>query len=260
MRRSVAVVSIVLLGNTAGATARDVARHDVTVSSVAHTVPHIALVPSHRAGAPVSAARGTRPAKLRRARPWAALPSRMALDIAQVEAVVMERMPNRNAALQRDVARAIDEEARQAGLDPLLMLALIHVESSFDPGAVSDAGAIGLMQLRERTLHREIERAGLAPADPRDPVANVRAGTRYLRRLVTAFGSTDLALMAYNAGPNRILSYYRAGDIPERFHGYPRRIRSERERLRSMVERRHRGAEAADVERAARKGGSLPPL
>jgi hypothetical protein len=245
MKKSVAVVSIVLLGNTGATTARDVGRRDVDVRSVAHTVPHTALVTCHRAGAPVSTARGTRPEKVRRARHWAALPSRMALDIAQIEAVVMARMPNQDAAFQREVARVIDEEARQAGLDPLLMLALIHVESSFDPGALSDAGAIGLMQLRERTLHREIARAGLAPADPRDPVANVRAGTRYLRRLVTAFGSTDLALMAYNAGPNRILSYYRAGEIPERFHVYPRRIRSERERLRSIVERRHRGTAAA---------------
>lgn len=179
------------------------------------------------------------------------LPTPMTLDITQIEAVVTARMPDANAAFRHDLARVIEEEARHAGLDPLLILALIHVESSFDPGAVSDAGAIGLMQLRERTLHREIERAGLAPADPRDPFANVRAGTRYLRRLVTAFGSTDLALMAYNAGPNRILFFYRTGEIPERFHVYPRRIRSERERVRSIVERRHPGTAAASSVHAA---------
>jgi soluble lytic murein transglycosylase-like protein len=61
---------------------------------------------------------------------------------------------------------------------------------------------------------------------------NVRAGVRYLHRLVKAFGHEDLALMAYNAGPNRILGYLRAGEIPERFRVYPRRVRAELHRLR----------------------------
>jgi soluble lytic murein transglycosylase-like protein len=62
-------------------------------------------------------------------------------------------------------------------------------------------------------------------------VASVQAGVRYLRRLVAAFGDTDLALMAYNAGPNRIVGYLRQGEIPERFHTYPRKVRSHMQRL-----------------------------
>ncbi len=220
MRTSVAAVSIALLGSLA-CTPRDVGRGDLAAGGDAPTSPHPALVACHRAED--RTARATRP---------------VSIPLAQLEAVVRARMPEYDTLLHRKLAKAIHEEAREARLDPLLILALIHVESSFDPEAVSYAGATGLMQLRERTLLREIERAGLSPADLDDPVANVRAGIRYLRRLVRAFGSTDLALMAYNAGPNRILSYYRAGEIPDRFHAYPRRIRSERERLRWAIERR----------------------
>ncbi len=214
MKTSVAAVSIALLGSLA-CSSNEVGPGDLADTDLARTSPRPALVACHRPEDRVVSVR-----------------------LAQLEAVVRARMPDRDPLLHRRLAKAIHDEAREARLDPLLILALIHVESSFDPEAVSYAGATGLMQLRERTLEREIERAGLSPADLDDPVANVRAGIRYLRRLVRAFGSTDLALMAYNAGPNRILSYHRAGEIPDRFHVYPRRIRSERERLRWAIERR----------------------
>jgi soluble lytic murein transglycosylase-like protein len=68
----------------------------------------------------------------------------------------------------------------------------------------------------------------------------VRAGVRYLRRLLDAFGREEVALMAYNAGPNRILGYLREGEIPTRFHVYPRRVKAELRRLR-----RSTGAEPA---------------
>jgi soluble lytic murein transglycosylase-like protein len=88
------------------------------------------------------------------------------------------------------------------------------------------------MQLLEPTMRSELERAKLPAADPRDPVANVQAGVRYLRRLIDAFGDLDVALMAYNAGPNRIRGHMRNGGIPERFHVYPERVNRELARLR----------------------------
>ncbi len=138
---------------------------------------------------------------------------------------------------RRVLARTIVVEAEAARIDPLLVLALIEVESAWDPEALSGRGATGLMQLREPTLRRELKRAGLGIDDLHDPVANVRAGVRYLRRLLDAFGREEVALMAYNAGPNRILGYLRAGEIPPRFHGYPRRVRSEVRRLRRTLGR-----------------------
>ena len=112
------------------------------------------------------------------------------------------------------------------------MLALIYVESTFDPHAVSSAGAVGLMQLAQPTFRRELARSGLGLRDPRDPVTNVRAGVRYLRRLIDAFGEQDVALMAYNAGPNRIRGHLRRGEIPKRFRVYPHKVNGELERLR----------------------------
>jgi soluble lytic murein transglycosylase-like protein len=151
---------------------------------------------------------------------------------ARVEAQLLARLPQIEDPLRRALARTILAESQAARIDPLLVLAVIEVESGWDPAALSGRGARGLMQLREPTLRRELERAGLELEDPHDPVANVLAGVRYLRRLLDAFGRQELALMAYNAGPNRILRYIREGEIPARFHGYPRRVAAELRRLR----------------------------
>jgi soluble lytic murein transglycosylase-like protein len=151
---------------------------------------------------------------------------------AGVEAQLLARLPQLEDSLRRALGRTILVEAEAARIDPLLVLALIEVESGWDPSALSGRGARGLMQLREPTLRRELARAGLEHEDPHDPVANVLAGVRYLRRLLDAFGRQELALMAYNAGPNRILRYIREGEIPARFHGYPRRVAAELRRLR----------------------------
>jgi soluble lytic murein transglycosylase-like protein len=148
-----------------------------------------------------------------------------------VQARLEEAAPGLDPEARAELATVIVLESDEAHLDPLLVLAVIEVESGFDVAALSGAGAIGLMQLRGPTLRRELERQGLE-GDPRDPVTNVRAGVRYLRRLMLAFPREDVALMAYNAGPNRILGYLRAGEIPERFHVYPRRVNAVLRRLR----------------------------
>jgi hypothetical protein len=152
--------------------------------------------------------------------------------VERVDRELFVRISAIDAFERRLLARTIVAEAVAARIDPLLVLAVIEVESSFDREALSERGAMGLMQLRAPTLRRELERAGLEPDFPNDPVANVQAGIRYLRRLLDAFGHDDVALMAYNAGPNRILGYIREGEIPTRFHVYPRRVKAELRRLR----------------------------
>jgi soluble lytic murein transglycosylase-like protein len=152
--------------------------------------------------------------------------------VDRVDRELFLRLSAIDAFERRLLARTIVAEAVGARIDPLLVLAVIEVESSFDPDALSERGAMGLMQLRAPTLRREIERSGLEPNFPNDPVTNVQAGIRYLRRLLDAFGHDDVALMAYNAGPNRILGYIREGEIPTRFHVYPRRVKAELRRLR----------------------------
>jgi soluble lytic murein transglycosylase-like protein len=152
--------------------------------------------------------------------------------VERVDARLGLRIPRLDGADRRRLARTLVAEAERARIDPLLVLALIEVESSYDPEALSSRGARGLMQLREPTLRREVARAGLEWEDAHDPAVNVQAGIRYLRRLLDAFGREEIALMAYNAGPNRILGYLRGGEIPERFQDYPRRVKAAVQRLR----------------------------
>lgn len=97
----------------------------------------------------------------------------------------------------RSLAPAIAGAAAAAGVDARLFAALVWSESNFHPGAVSHAGAIGLSQLMPGTA------AGLR-VDPLDPVQNMLGGARYLRAQLERFGSADLALAAYNAGPGRV--------------------------------------------------------
>jgi soluble lytic murein transglycosylase-like protein len=148
-----------------------------------------------------------------------------------LERVLARKMPETEPSERLRLARTIMEEARFAAIDPLFVVALIAVESGFDHGAESVRGARGLMQLRDDTLAAEAERSDL-DGDLDDPETNVRAGVRYYRRLLRSFGSHELALMAYNAGPNRILRYLRdEGEVPERFQSYPRRVHAELSKL-----------------------------
>lgn len=151
--------------------------------------------------------------------------------VQRIEAHLAERLSTLSPEERSRLAVTVVVESKGARIDPLLVLALIEVESSYDVDAISGRGAKGLMQLREPTLLRELELQGLT-GDPSDPAVNVQAGVRYLRRLLDAFGGEDVALMAYNAGPNRILGYLREGGIPDRFLVYPRRVRAELRRLR----------------------------
>jgi hypothetical protein len=161
-----------------------------------------------------------------------AVPDRMKW-LGDLEHMLAKRMPRLPEGDRTRLADAIYQEAREASLDPLLVLAVIAVESGFDHTAESDAGAVGLMQLRPSTLLHEAERSGIDLEDPGNPVFNVRTGVRYFRRLIRSFGSIDVALMAYNAGPNRILRYLQEeGAIPDRFLAYPKRVNGELRRLR----------------------------
>lgn len=99
--------------------------------------------------------------------------------------------------------------AREAGeifgLDAALVLAVIRAESAFNHAAESPAGAQGAMQVMPGT---QVE---LGLIDPFDPRANVYAGSQYLMELIQRFGSVELALAAYNAGPAGVEKY---GGVP----------------------------------------------
>ncbi|SDF49579.1 NlpC/P60 family protein [Klenkia brasiliensis] len=94
--------------------------------------------------------------------------------------------------------------ASRYGVSAAVLAGMAKVESGFDPGAVSPAGAQGLMQFMPATA------AGLG-VRPMDPASAVDGAARYLAQLTARFGSTDLALAAYNAGPTAVAD---AGGIP----------------------------------------------
>lgn len=102
----------------------------------------------------------------------------------------------------RIIAKAADEHQ----LDPALIRAVIHAESSFRPQVISKKGAIGLMQLMPQTA------ASLGVQDSSHPEQNITAGSRYLAQLLKQHNNdTLLALAAYNAGASNVKRY---GGIP----------------------------------------------
>ena len=113
---------------------------------------------------------------------------------------------------------ALERRARQEGLDPALVAALVCQESTFEAGALSRAGARGLMQIMPATgrlLARDLgvrySKTGLF-----DPDTSLEFGTRYLHSMLQRFGeSVERALAAYNAGPHRVDAWSAARpDLP----------------------------------------------
>ena len=96
------------------------------------------------------------------------------------------------------------DATRRYQLPQGLLAAVAQQESGMRPDAVSPAGAVGLMQLMPGTA-RELG------VDPRDPAQAVDGAARYLRTQLDAFGSLDLALAAYNAGPGNVRKH---GGVP----------------------------------------------
>jgi soluble lytic murein transglycosylase-like protein len=94
------------------------------------------------------------------------------------------------------------DAGRRHHVDALLLAAVVEAESQFAPHVVSHCGAVGLMQLLPSTGQQ------FGIADLLDPAANVEAGSRYLRALLNRFqGRSDLALAAYNTGPEVVARY-----------------------------------------------------
>lgn len=107
-----------------------------------------------------------------------------------------------------DYRQAARDAARKYGIDPEMFLRLIQQESSFRPDVVSPKGAIGLGQLMPATAQE-------LGVDPTDPLQNLEGSARYLSQQLKRFGSPELALAAYNAGPTRVAKLGRVPNIAE---------------------------------------------
>ena len=114
----------------------------------------------------------------------------------------MEQTAGTTRLSEKPFARQIDAAARDAGLDPAFVHAVISVESAYQSAAVSPKGAVGLMQVLPETALR------YGVTDPASVNDNLRAGTRHLRGLMDMFDNrVDLVLAAYNAGEGAVKRY-----------------------------------------------------
>jgi soluble lytic murein transglycosylase len=114
----------------------------------------------------------------------------------------------RASARPRAFESLVEAAAARRGLDPNLLLAVMRVESVYDPEIVSYAGAIGLLQIMPRTGQLIAHRLGLEDFrtdDLLDPATNIELAAWYLRSLLDRFeGRLPLAIAAYNGGPHNV--------------------------------------------------------
>ena len=113
-------------------------------------------------------------------------------------------LPRKQTSLSKKAGfnQLVDEVSRTYGLESALLHAVISVESSYNPKAVSKKGAAGLMQLMPQTAKR------YGVIDSLDPLQNLSGGAQYLRDLLRMFNNdVSLALAAYNAGEHAVMKY-----------------------------------------------------
>jgi len=139
-------------------------------------------------------------------------------ELARKTAVKAAKKKNHVSGEFNNIA---EEKARKHNVDPKLVKAVIGAESNWNPRAVSNKGAIGMMQLMPKTA------SDMGVGNPLNPEENIEGGVKYLRHLLDKFnGSLTLALAAYNAGPARVEKVNGVPSIPETVN-YVKRVMNE---------------------------------
>jgi soluble lytic murein transglycosylase-like protein len=140
---------------------------------------------------------------------------------------------------------------RRNAVDPLLLYAIMHQESTFKPRAMSNKGARGLMQLMPGTAVR------FGVTSIWDPQQNIEGGSRYMRFLLDKFdGNVQLALAGYNAGEGAVMKYgYRIPPYNET-QEYVRRISKRYALIRDPLAARNANLITRDQIAANQKGAA----
>jgi soluble lytic murein transglycosylase len=131
-------------------------------------------------------------------------------ELIKIYSIVKSHRPDIGESEAKELSEFILEECSWYGLDPMLVLAVINVESKFQYGAVSPKGARGIMQilpyvgkslLEEIGLHQTSYAFPFRPEFLDDPFLNIKLGVYYLHGLRKSFRNLTHALTAYNMGP-----------------------------------------------------------
>jgi soluble lytic murein transglycosylase len=134
-------------------------------------------------------------------------------ELVKIYSIVKSHRPDISEGEAWKVAEVILEQSSKHSFDPMLVLAMIQVESGFQYAAISPAGARGIMQLLPEVAKdlvgkiSPIREAKFQPFKPEyldDPVLNIKLGVYYLHDLRKNFRNLNLALIAYNLGPTEI--------------------------------------------------------
>jgi soluble lytic murein transglycosylase-like protein len=161
--------------------------------------------------------------------PPKAAPAMRDRDIEAVAAVVAKRYRVSLEATRPLVGAAFHEGVR-IGVDPILIIAVIAVESRFNPIAQSDLGAMGLMQVIPRYHADKLDTAD--GHSVLDPPTNIELGARVLKEYIRRGGTEVAGLQLYNG----------ASDDPS--NAYANRVLGEKQRLRDAVRRAREAARA----------------
>ena len=148
-----------------------------------------------------------------------ALLAQLSLDLKRPDVgLTVARRGAENGVVLFDAAFPVVDLGATGSIERALALALAKQESSFNAGAVSTSNALGLMQLLPTTARDVAGRLKVPFIESkltRDPAYNVQLGSQYLAEMLQRFGgSYELALAAYNAGPNRVARWIEAGGDP----------------------------------------------
>ncbi len=160
-------------------------------------------------------------------------PLAVCLYIHQIEKVEEEIvLKEYNIPLSKDLQQYIIQKSKEANLDPKLILAIIKVESNFNPEVISKTNDYGLMQINK--INHDWLKNDLGITDFLDPYQSIDCGIYILADIATRYEDEHMILTAYNWGEYGSFKNWKNGENPT--SSYSRKVKKEKERLEEVVQ------------------------